>query len=118
MTSPGSQARTSRLLVKAHTGPRYSRALHSLLLARLPRVLYDTDVPAPVDSKRLVENLWLAFELHEAGVALKRQNLRRRMPHASEEQIDAHLASWLRERPGAELGDAEGRAIPWPRSAP
>jgi hypothetical protein len=48
-------------------------------------------VSAPADAKHLVENLWLAFELHEAGVALMRQNLRRRMLHASEEQIDAHL---------------------------
>lgn len=75
-------------------------------------------VSTSADVKHLVDNLWLAFELHEAGVALMRQNLRRRMPHASEEQIDAHLASWLRERPGAEPGDAEGRAVPWPRSAP
>lgn len=67
--------------------------------------------------KHLVDNLRLAFELHEAGVALMRQNLRRRMPHASEEEIDACLAIWLRERPGAELGDAEGRAVSWPRSA-
>ena len=75
-------------------------------------------VSTSADVKHLVDNLWLAFELHEAGVALMRQNLRRRMPHASEEEIDVHLASWLRERPGAEPGDAEGRAVPWPRSAP
>jgi hypothetical protein len=82
------------------------------------RVSGHTEALAPADSKHLVDNLQIAFELHEAGVALMRQNLRRRMPHASEEEIDAHLASCLREQPGAELGDAEGRAVPWPRPAP
>ena len=69
------------------------------------------------DPTRLAENLRLAFELHEAGVALMRQNLRRRLPDASEAHIDERLDEWLRERPGAEFGDAEGRPVAWPRSA-
>ncbi|WP_437489509.1 hypothetical protein WME75_10845 [Sorangium sp. So ce1014] len=73
---------------------------------------------AAADPTRLAENLRLAFELHDAGVALMRQNLRRRLPEASETEIDERLADWLRERPGAELGDAEGRPVPWPRRAP
>ena len=56
-----------------------------------------------------VEKLRLAFELHEAGVSLMRQNLRRRFPEASEQAIDERLQAWLEERPGAEFGDAVGR---------
>ncbi|UQA56200.1 hypothetical protein [Polyangium aurulentum] len=69
------------------------------------------------DPKHLADKLRLAFELHDAGVALMRQNLRRRLPAASEEEIDARLAAWLKERPGAELGDAEGRPVAWPRAS-
>lgn len=50
-----------------------------------------------------------ALELHDAGVALMRQNLRRAHPQASEAEISAALGRWLRERPGAEQGDADGR---------
>jgi len=46
---------------------------------------------------------------------MMRQNLRRRYPDASEQEIKARLAQWLRERPGAEYGDCEGRPVPWPR---
>ncbi|WP_438000499.1 hypothetical protein [Sorangium sp. So ce185] len=73
---------------------------------------------AAADPTRWAENLRLAFELHDAGVALMRQNLRRRLPGAGEEDIDERLADWLRERPGAEFGDSEGRPVPWPRRAP
>jgi hypothetical protein len=37
-----------------------------------------------------------------------RQNLRRRFPRESEEQIERRLLAWLRDRPGAERGDAGG----------
>lgn len=60
------------------------------------------------------ERLRLAFELFDAGLAIMRQNLRRRMPLASAEEIQATLNAWLRERPGAEHGDAVGRPLPWP----
>lgn len=56
----------------------------------------------------------LALDLHEAGVALMRQNLRRRHPGESEQEIDARLAAWLMHRPGAEHGDAVGRPVAWP----
>lgn len=54
------------------------------------------------------EKFRAALELHEAGVALMRQNLRRRHPDASESDVDALLDDWLRTRPGAEHGDAVG----------
>lgn len=56
-----------------------------------------------------------ALELFEAGVAIMRQNLRRRFPEAGEQEIAARLAQWLQERPGAEYGDCEGRPVEWPR---
>lgn len=45
--------------------------------------------------------LRLAFDLFEVGVRLMRQNLRRRHPGESAEQIERRLAAWLATRPGA-----------------
>jgi hypothetical protein len=39
-----------------------------------------------------------ALEMFESGVALMRQNLRRRHPDASDEEIDRLLVEWLRTR--------------------
>lgn len=55
--------------------------------------------------------LRLALDMFEDGVALKRQNLRRADPQASDEEIDRRLRAWLYERPGAEHGDAVGRPV-------
>jgi hypothetical protein len=57
------------------------------------------------------------FDLFVAGVRMMRQNLRRRHPDASEEEIDGHLRAWLSRRPGAEYGDGVGRPVAWPRKA-
>ncbi|MDX1632473.1 MAG: hypothetical protein R3234_11460 [Thermoanaerobaculia bacterium] len=51
------------------------------------------------------ERLRIALDLHQAGVELQRQNLARRYPGASREDIEARLLTWLRHRPGAEWGD-------------
>lgn len=67
------------------------------------------------EAKAAAERLRIAFELHEVGVALMRQNLRRELPEASDAEIERRLAVWLRTRPGAEHGDAVGRVVPWPR---
>ncbi len=56
-----------------------------------------------------------AFDLFVAGRRMMRQNLKRRHPEAKEREIDRRLRAWLRERPGAEYGDATGRPIAWPR---
>ncbi len=40
-----------------------------------------------------------AVRLHETGLAIQRQNLRRRHPDASEEEIVVLLAAWLADRP-------------------
>ena len=52
-----------------------------------------------------------ALELFETGVALMRQNLRRRHPSDTEEGIDRRLRAWLSDRPGAEMGDCPGRPV-------
>jgi hypothetical protein len=65
--------------------------------------------------ERMSRNLRLAFKLHEEGVSLMRQNLRRRHPDESETEIDRRLQAWLHRRPGAEHGDSEGRPVELPR---
>lgn len=57
------------------------------------------------ESRRLRQ----ALELFDEGMALMRQNLRRRHPQATEEEIERRLHAWLRTRPGAEHGDGWGR---------
>jgi hypothetical protein len=50
----------------------------------------------------------LTFELNEAGLEIMAMNLRRRNPEASEAKIRELLIAWMRERPGAPTGDADG----------
>lgn len=73
-------------------------------------------VAVPDDHDVLVARLLAAFELHRAGVALQRQNIRRQHPGWTEAQVDERLGEWLAERPGAEHGDADGVPVPWPRA--
>jgi Rv0078B-related antitoxin len=56
-------------------------------------------------NNELVQKLQLTLELHDAGVDMMRQNLRRRYPEATPEDIEAKLGAWLRDRPM----DAPGR---------
>jgi hypothetical protein len=49
------------------------------------------------------------LDLFETGLELMRQNLRRRHPNATPDEIDRLLDNWLRDRPGAEFGDCTGR---------
>jgi hypothetical protein len=53
--------------------------------------------------------LRLALDLFDSGVALMRETLRRRWPDASDPTVEAAIAAWLRQRPGAEHGDTAGR---------
>jgi hypothetical protein len=55
------------------------------------------------------EKIRLALDLFATGEALMRQQLRRRHPDWTEAQLRRGLLEWLRERPGAENGDAAGR---------
>ena len=53
--------------------------------------------------------LSIALDMYELGEQMQRARLRRLNPAASEADIDASIRSWLLTRPGAVLGDAEGR---------
>jgi hypothetical protein len=57
----------------------------------------------------------IAFDLAETAVQMMRQNLRRRDPSATEDEIEQGVREWLRRRPGAEIGDGVGRAVRLPR---
>jgi hypothetical protein len=48
-----------------------------------------------------------ALAMAETGIRLMRQNLRRRHPHASVEEIDEKLRHWLADRPMDAGGDAQ-----------
>jgi hypothetical protein len=61
--------------------------------------------------------LRVALELFETGVEMKRQKLRRDHPDLTGDEIERRVAAWLRERPGADFGDAVGRPVTWPRDA-
>lgn len=49
-----------------------------------------------------------ALELHDLGERMLRQRLRREQPQITEAELDDAIRTWLRERPGAENGDAAG----------
>ena len=52
----------------------------------------------------------LAFDLYEAAEQMMRQNLRRRFPHASSQEIERRLIEWLQKRPGAGIIASARRA--------
>ena len=56
--------------------------------------------------------LLLAFQMADFGIALMRENLRKRFPSESDAQIRERLAAWL-ERP--QPADDDLKAVPWPR---
>lgn len=52
----------------------------------------------------LAERIRLAFDLFEEGCDLMLQNLRRRHPSESEEELLGRLGEWLRARDGEHPG--------------
>lgn len=96
-------------------GPKSLRADRARLpggsLRARKESLYIGRVGTPSDSSPVAARLLAALDLHEVGVDLMRQNLRRRHPRSSDEDIDARLKAWLLTRPGAEAGDCPGRAV-------
>lgn len=56
----------------------------------------------------LIARVQATFDLYETAEALMRQNLRRRFPRETDEQIERRILAWLQDRPGAEHGDASG----------
>lgn len=61
------------------------------------------------DTRAAAAKLRTALLLFDSGLAMKRAQLRRQDPKASEQSISGRVAAWLRTRPGAAHGDAEGR---------
>jgi hypothetical protein len=57
--------------------------------------------------------LRLALDMFATGEGLARQRMRRLHPEWTAGEIDEQIAAWLRERPGAENGDGEGRPVEW-----
>lgn len=70
------------------------------------------DDPADV----LAARLRMALDLCALGEAMRRAQLRREHPEATDAEIEAMLTAWFETRPGAEHGDAWGRPISWPPS--
>jgi hypothetical protein len=76
------------------------------------------EVPGAADDRdAMARRLRLALDLCATGEALLRQRIRREAPHLGDAEVEARLAAWFRERPGAEHGDAAGRPVAWPRDA-
>jgi hypothetical protein len=63
--------------------------------------------------ERVAQRLRVALALHDDGIDMMRQNLRRRHPNESDAEIDARLRAWLRHRPGAEHVLADGLPAAW-----
>jgi len=69
----------------------------------------------PTAREQAAARLRMALDFFETGVEMMRQKLRRDHPDLADHEVEARLGSWLRERPGAEFGDAVGRPATWPR---
>ena len=66
----------------------------------------------------LAARLRTALDLCALGESMRRAQLRRERPDATDAELEALLVAWLETRPGAEHGDSWGRPIPWPPSRP
>ena len=51
------------------------------------------------DSDRMKRNLQITFDLHAAGVAMMKQNLKRRHPDATDAERSEMLRAWLQDTP-------------------
>ena len=77
---------------------------------------YNAAVAGDDSPDALTVRLQTALDLCALGESMRRAQLRREHPHATDEEIEALLIAWLETRPGAEHGDGWGRAISWPPS--
>jgi uncharacterized protein (DUF2267 family) len=60
------------------------------------------------EARRLLE----ACDLHEVGLEMMRQRLRREHPGDDEAAIESLLRAWISDRPY----DSPGRPVVWPRA--
>lgn len=61
-----------------------------------------------MQTRAIQERMRTAFDLYEAAEQMMRHRLRREDPSASESLIEKRVVEWLRTRPKAPTGDAEG----------
>ncbi len=61
-----------------------------------------------IDTKRYQDNALTTAILIDAGIALMRQNIRRRHPGETEAEIDARLSVWMRRGTDPLPGDTAG----------
>jgi hypothetical protein len=73
------------------------------------------DQKRPISDPAVLRRMAIAFDLYQAAEDMTRQNLRRRNPSASEQEIEQGVQEWLRARPGAEHGDGVGHPVHLPR---
>jgi hypothetical protein len=57
------------------------------------------------------ERFAVALELAELAEEMLRSRLRRKHPAYGEADVEREVDAWYAHRPGAEHGDAEGRAV-------
>jgi alkanesulfonate monooxygenase SsuD/methylene tetrahydromethanopterin reductase-like flavin-dependent oxidoreductase (luciferase family) len=67
--------------------------------------------PSAGTPDEVADALRATLDLFQTGLDLMRQNLRRRLPDATDGEIQRLLDEWLRHRPGAESGDCPGRPV-------
>ena len=67
-------------------------------------------------AEAVAARLRAALDLCEMGESMRRTQLRREHPGATDDEIEALLVAWLLTRPGAEHGDGWGRPVRWPPS--
>jgi Rv0078B-related antitoxin len=73
-----------------------------------PAALDPWELKPVIRDPKIMGRMRTTFDLFETAVRMQRQNLRRRDPDASDEEIARRLREWLHHRPGAEHGDASG----------
>lgn len=93
---------------------RYHHSVPSVNAAPAGTAVYNGGVTGD-SSAVLALRLRTALALSAFGESIRRAQLRREHPDASEHEIDTMLTAWLQTRPGAEHGDAAGRPVAWPR---
>jgi hypothetical protein len=70
--------------------------------------------PQPRAMNAMASRLMEALEMWEDGVQIMRENLRRRLPRATNEEIEDELSRWLA---GPDLVDSDHVVVAWPRQA-
>ena len=57
----------------------------------------------------------VVFELIDLGAGMVAARYRREHPGATDAEVESVVNAWLADRSQAPDGDAEGRAVTWPR---